>query len=242
MKLLIDGDALIYPLLESCRSEALDESQEVVWAFVRLDDVLVHIEDRVASFTEEVFKYEDVDEVRKVIAFSCPSTECFRRDYYPLYKSNRKGVKPLGFTPAVERVKEKYETVIYPRLEADDILGILQTQPDEDTMIVGVDKDFTTVPGRVMHPDTLEVREYTEEEADQNHLRQTLIGDSTDGYPGAKGYGPKTVEKLGPLTWGKVVECFGNEYDALTQARLAKILRWEDWDPIGKEVRHWCPK
>jgi len=233
MKLLIDGDALLYPILESCRSELIQQD-EIVWAHVDLGEVLCEVSKSIDRYLEKV-----PGEV--LIAFSCPSSECFRRDYSETYKANRKGIKPLGFSKAIARISEDYETVTWPRLEADDILGILQTRPNEETVIVGVDKDFATVPGSVMHPSTLEIETYTERQADQNHLIQTLTGDSTDGYPGARGFGPKKVEALGELTWEKVVECFGNEYDALTQARLARILRWEDWDPKEKQVRHWCP-
>lgn len=236
MKLLIDGDALIYPILEACRSEAVDQTGELVWANLDLTEALSQVENNIERYMVAA------DTANAVVAFSCPSNECFRRDYSPTYKANRKGIKPLGFSPLIQRIDENWDTVRFPRLEADDILGILQTQPGTETMIVGVDKDFATVPGRVMHPGTLDIEEYSSAQADQNHLKQTLVGDSTDGYPGAKGWGPKKVEALGELDWGTVIGCFGNEYDALIQARLAKILRWEDWDGESKTVRHWCPK
>lgn len=45
--------------------------------------------------------------------------------------------------------------------------------------------------------------------------------------------------------WQTVLSCYQRaglgEDDALTQARLARILRWEDWDSKTKEVRLWTP-
>ena len=76
----------------------------------------------------------------------------------------------------------------------------------------------------------------TEAEADKNFLTQCLTGDPTDGYVGLKGYGPKTAEKLLGLRpdWSIVEKAYIKagltKQDALTQARLAQILRWCDWD------------
>jgi DNA polymerase-1 len=195
MKLLIDGDALIFPILEACKDEAISDDGEVLWQQLQFKESLEQIDAKIDWFGHKDF----------LIAFSCPSPECFRRDLSPTYKANRSGIKPLGFTRTITSLRERYECLTWPRLEADDILGILQSQPDTETMIVGVDKDFLTVPGKVMHPGTRDVVSVSQEEADYNHLVQTLTGDSTDGYPGAKGVGPKAVEKLGyPLTWGQV--------------------------------------
>ena len=45
---------------------------------------------------------------------------------------------------------EKYKTVIYPGLEADDVLGILATTDDGFTKtIVTNDKDLRTIPTNV---------------------------------------------------------------------------------------------
>jgi DNA polymerase-1 len=79
------------------------------------------------------------------------------------------------------------------------------------------------------------------EEADKHFLMQCLTGDLTDGYSGLKGYGPKTAEKLlgQRPAWSLVEKAYLDagltKEDALTQARLARILRWEDWDAKKKK-------
>jgi DNA polymerase I len=87
-------------------------------------------------------------------------------------------------------------------------------------------------------------------EADVYFYRQVLTGDSTDGYPGCPGVGPKTAEKLIPeedfteaSAWGTVIKQyekkgFGPDY-ALTQARLARILRNTEY--TFDELQLWTP-
>jgi DNA polymerase-1 len=99
----------------------------------------------------------------------------------------------------------------------------------------------------------------TETQADYWHLYQTLIGDATDGYKGCPGIGPKKAERLlddtdwtsecgqtwSQAMWVKVVEAFVSagltEADALRRARLARILRWSDWDSENKQPKLWTP-
>ena len=100
--------------------------------------------------------------------------------------------------------------------------------------------------------DPIELREVTEEEADYNHMLQTLTGDAADGYPGCPGIGPKTAEKLlagvgrtYAEMWPIVVEQYAkkglSEGIALTQARIARICRRDDYDFKRKEVKLWNP-
>ena len=74
------------------------------------------------------------------------------------------------------------------------------------------------------------------------------MGDTTDGYSGCPKIGPKTAEKIlkSNPTWDAVV----NQYQkadlspdyALTQARLARILRHTEWDDDKMAVKLWEPK
>ena len=69
------------------------------------------------------------------------------------------------------------------------------------------------------------------------HLIQTLAGDQTDGYAGVPGIGVKRAVQLfeeNGYNWKTVVDAFEakglTEEDALTNARLAKILTASDYD------------
>ena len=98
------------------------------------------------------------------------------------------------------RVKEfyskHYEVYLRPRLEADDCMGILSTHktlvPGE-RIIVSNDKDMQTIPGLLFNPaKDKKPRRISELEADRFFMYQTLVGDTTDGYPGCYGIGPKS--------------------------------------------------
>lgn len=123
----------------------------------------------------------------------------FRKDIYPAYKSNRKGVeRPEHLYDLKEWLGEKYPSMIMPRFEADDVMGILSTEPHKgDRIIVSADKDMQTVPGLLFNPgkDT-KVRTITPEAAERFMLWQALTGDQTDGYPGCPGCGKVQADEL----------------------------------------------
>lgn len=99
-------------------------------------------------------------------------------------------------------------------------------------------------------------------EADRHHLFQTLTGDSSDGYPGCPGIGPVSANKLldGVVEectpwasdahrqqemWKVVVAAYAkkglSEDVALTNARVARICRAEDYDFKRSRVILWNP-
>lgn len=170
----------------------------------------------------------------------------FRKLLTPTYKSNRVTRKPMGFLAFRQQIEEMYPSIVKPTLEADDVLGILATKPGNDAIIVSGDKDLMQVPGK--HLKDGKIVTVTKEEGDLFHLRQTLTGDQVDGYAGCPGIGPKTAEKVLDCEdrWAAIVQAYEKkgltEADALLQARLARILRWEDWDNDNQKVILWEPK
>ena len=146
-------------------------------------------------------------------------------------------------------VKSNYKTYTLPTTEADDVMGILATNPINkgNCVIVSDDKDMKTIPGKLYRPTLDEKMDISEEQAKRFFLTQCLIGDPTDGYAGIPGVGPKAaVRILGPRPdWNTVVKEYakaGKSLDeALQQARLARILHWEDWNDEKGEVILWEP-
>lgn len=176
-------------------------------------------------------------------------TTNWRKTFCSTYKSNRKeSDKPICLHDLRAMVVEKLEPVVKPTLEADDVIGIGVTRIGG--VGVSIDKDFQTIPGWIFNPqkDT-KPRLISEEEADLYWLRQTLIGDPVDGYKGAYRIGKVKAERILPhpepieVMWRKVEEtfvtCKQSTEDALVNARLARILRSEDYDD-GKVIL-WCP-
>ena len=137
-------------------------------------------------------------------------------------------------------------------------------------IVVSIDKDLQTIPCRLYNPNKpdIGVRTITQHDADLFWMKQTLTGDIVDGYPGLPGVGLKyaddllmpvhekhldsTPEKHLAALWAVVektyetrkprggVEPLGVDY-AITQARLARILRHGDYDPKTKELNLWTP-
>ena len=123
-------------------------------------------------------------------------------------------------------------------LEADDVMGIMATEPHptEDRIIVSIDKDMRQIPAKVSR-DGETVENIPQRLADYWFMIQTLAGDSTDGYNGLPNVGVKTAEKMiqrytnVPLLdlWKIVVGAYKakgfTKKEALQQARVAHILR-----------------
>lgn len=207
------------------------------------------------SLDTQVQGYKDnlnADDI--VIALSPPKN--YRYRIYPQYKSNRTGKrKPMCYGAMKGYIKDNYKTFERPDIEADDVMGILSTSEKiikGEKVIVSMDKDLKTIPGLICDMRTYDIYEVTEAEANYRHMYQTLIGDTSDGYPGCPGVGPKTAEKLLEATdgtyetmWSVVVEQFTKkglgEEMALTMARLARICRRDDYDFKKKEVILWEP-
>jgi DNA polymerase I len=132
----------------------------------------------------------------------------FRKKIDPSYKSNRSGVdRPVILYEMKDWLRDTFESRYMPTLEADDVMGIMATEPHKDRrIIVSADKDMQTVPCLLYRPHLPDagVQTITPEFADRYHMYQTLIGDSTDGYPGCPGIGPaKTAAILDEfLGWG----------------------------------------
>lgn len=123
----------------------------------------------------------------------------FRKGLYPEYKNNRKGMeRPEHLYDLKDWLASEYPTQTRPTLEADDVMGILSTEPHKgDRIIVSDDKDMQTVPGLLVRPcKDMKVRRITPEFAERFMLYQALIGDQTDGYPGCPGVGPKGADAI----------------------------------------------
>jgi len=239
-RMLVDGDILIYSVCSAVEYVArFDDDTDVV--FGNTKEALAICEETLENWSKKL------NAARPVIAFT--GAENFRKDVYPDYKSHRKSCrKPCGYKSIKSMLQDRFDVLVEPRLEGDDILGLVQTDGRyEKTVIVSSDKDLTSVPGWLWNPDKdEEAREITTEDANRMFLSQVLTGDKTDGYPGLEGVGPVTAAKiLKQGTWDEVVGAYEKagftvEY-ALTQARCARILRSGEYRWDTKEIKLWTP-
>lgn len=239
MKLLIDADICLYQAASSVEREI--EFEEGIWVlYTDENEAIQAFDDSITGLLERA----DTDSY--LLAFS--DSKNFRKELYPDYKANRTQRKPLGFKSIRERILDKYvdHVAIMNSLEADDVIGILATQYKGETMIWSADKDLKQIPGlhlteegqRVIYPD----------EADRWFYMQILTGDQADNYKGCPGIGPVKAEKIlssADAYWEAIVNTYAKagltEQDALVQARLARILRCDDWDYEHEKVKQWEP-
>jgi DNA polymerase-1 len=172
----------------------------------------------------------------------------FRKEVDSQYKGNRRNVrKPVGYSEMVQWIKDTYRWYLEPLLEADDIMGILGSAPGHSTIVMSDDKDLKCVPCKLYRPVSGEFLTITKAQADLAFLTQALMGDATDGFSGCPTVGAKTAEKIlsKSPSWSTVVSTYAkhnlNETYALTQARLARILRFTDWDVERSQIILWEP-
>lgn len=200
------------------------------------DDVALRIDEQITKLVDEA-------PVQDCILALSDTNENFRKKVAPYYKANRKDVrKPMLLPWARQYMMDKYNTIIYKGLEADDVLGILGSNSSE-TVIWSEDKDLLTIPAK--HWIDGEVFEQDEAGADYNFYYQTLVGDNTDNYKGCPKVGSVTAHKLLGVnsSWDTVVEAFAkqglSETVAIEQARLARILRDGEYDTDTGKVKLW---
>lgn len=222
-------------------------------------------EGRAREYAEEkIEKIADKLKADEVIVCLSDDFTSFRKDRVdPTYKALRTSVdRPLHLYDIKDYLAETYTTERWTAVEADDVMGVLATDPSrtDERIIVSADKDMMTIPGKLHRPAVyntqtgVRIREamtidITPLEALRFHFWQTIVGDPTDGIPGARGVGPKSDYAVDVLqadseeeAWDLVLEAFdrrGGEAEAVKQARLTRILQFPDWN--GKSPVLWLP-
>ena len=186
------------------------------------------------------------------VVFCLSGAHNWRKEVFPDYKANRAGKdKPCGYAHLRELALQHPATVMHGKLEADDLLGVRGSRPGIETVIVSSDKDMQSIPGKLYNPTKDVLTEVTQEAADLFHMTQTLTGDTSDGYKGCPGMGAvkaaKLLDGLAPADrWPAIVAAYEkaglNEQEALTQARIARILRHGEFNFKTGEVRLWTPQ
>ena len=237
MELLIDADYIVYKNCAAAETE-LDFGEDVIL-------VTSNFSDAYNATTKELTKLKDEFGGFPDIKLFFSDTKNFRKKIAPSYKGHRNRKKPCGYKRVINKLKTEFDVVIMPTLEADDAMGIYATQYPGN-VIVSPDKDMKQIPGTLYNLD--EKFTITSDSGRAWHLIQCLSGDQTDGYSGVPGIGVKRAQTLFDkegYSWKTVVKAFTdkglNEYDAIMNARLAKILTIDDYDTEKQEPILWTP-
>jgi len=200
----------------------------------------------------------EIDRVQK----QCPDHEIllalgdssnFRYGVYSNYKSNRRKFrKPAGYSILRQWLRDTFEVISLPLAEADDVVGILADEQNED-VIYSRDKDLKTIPGNHLDAEG-NIEKIQQFDADHAFYRTILTGDATDGFPGLRGFGKVTATKLLDgctselAMWEKVRGAYlkasakdPETPEILSQARCARILRPGEYDFTAEKPIEWQP-
>lgn len=147
----------------------------------------------------------------------------FRKKIYPEYKANRrKMVRPPSLDYIKDWFKQEYTVLIQDDVEADDLLGLGQT---ETTCIVSIDKDMLMIPGWHYNYVKNELTHVNYFDGLRHFYTQILIGDPADNIKGAKGIGIAKAEKI-------LRDCETEE--DLFNATYPYFSCWEEYDMTAK--------
>jgi 5'-3' exonuclease len=214
---LIDGDVLLYTVgysVEHTRRKAYIDGE-----FIQEFDSYKDLYDWIAYLSPELLSNLKVEEYKEVEDIShcfqnlkttfdsilretqaseyivyLSGNNNFRFNISPTYKANRDPeAKPRYFEELKKKIRSDYLAEIVDGQEADDALGIRQT---EDTIICTKDKDLNMIPGWNYNLSTKVKRYISKEEAIKFFYKQLLTGDPVDNVEGIKGIGDIRADKL----------------------------------------------
>ena len=214
MKALIDADIVAYRV--ACTLQE-DDAEDFVYA-------------RAEDLVDQILVNTEATEYRLFLT----GKDNFRYTIYPEYKAHRPKEKPFWLEKCREYLKATFNAEVIDGQEADDALGIAQT---EDTIICSIDKDLLMIPGQHYNFVKDEFITVTPDEGIKHFYMQCLTGDRADNIKGIEKIGPKKAEKIlaGCVTeqelFNAVREAYGNDEEFLMNGRVLWIRRKdnEDW-------------
>lgn len=185
---LIDGDIVAYRAAASCEKRDSDGNllslEPIEIALLRTDktmrDILALEEDHITFLSDKTN---------------------FRYQVNPEYKAHRKGrPKPEWLVACKDYLIEEYKAIVTDNIEADDALGIYQT---DSSIIYSIDKDLLMIPGCHYNFVKQLYSEVTELEGIKTFYKQMLIGDTADNIIG--------VSKIGKVKAAKLIDPLESE-------------------------------
>ena len=163
MLYLIDADIFCY------RSASAAE-QQYHWQEDDVWTLLMDMNDARDAFQTMVRRVNDtLGEGQMLFCLSDPNDN-FRKRVCADYKGNRgKTRKPTGYKALVDWVKDTYATAMRPAIEADDVMGIISSKPENEgkCIIVSDDKDMKTLKCKLYRPTAGEQLDISQADADR---------------------------------------------------------------------------
>ncbi|MFP3919851.1 5'-3' exonuclease [Lysinibacillus telephonicus] len=227
--LVVDGMALLFRSFFA--SSAMGH-------FIRLEDGTPT--NGVQGFARHVLTAQSIMKPTHLAVCWDMGTQTFRNELFDGYKANRPA-PPVEMLPQFDMAKEVSEMIGWKNfgevgMEADDTIGsmIEKWKNEAEITVISGDKDLL----QLLNPTTKiaftkkgysEYDVYTEERFKEEYVIEphqfadvkAFMGDSSDGYPGVKGIGPKTALQL-IQKYGSIDGVLNN-LDELKPAQRTKI-------------------
>jgi hypothetical protein len=207
-----DLDCLIYRAGHSCKGDFVQTLESLEW------------------FLQSIVEKTQASENNLILS----GATNFRKEIDANYKSNRKeSARPQYYKELRDYAVNHLGAVLTSGVEADDMLGILQT---DETAICSIDKDLLQVPGwhfrMKRNWDESELIYIDEATAWFNFFKQTLVGDAVDCIEGVKN--PAKSHHKNPPNFSydtatKLLEGLTKEQMLETVQEMYRIQYGESW-------------
>lgn len=202
--MIVDGMALLFRSFFA--SAAMNQ-------FIRLEDGTPT--NGVQGFARHVLTAQNLMKPTHIAVCWDMGSHTFRNDLFEGYKANRPA-PPVEMQPQFDLAKEVsamlgWQNFGVKGIEADDLIGsmVMKWKDEVDITIISGDKDLL----QLLNPSTTiaftkkgytEYDVYTNDRFKEEYAIEptqfaevkAFMGDSSDGYPGVKGIGPKTALQL----------------------------------------------
>lgn len=127
----------------------------------------------------------------------------FRKVINTEYKANRKDKEPPYYLQDCRKyLIEEWNAIVSEGCEADDLLGIEQT---DETVVCSLDKDLLMIPGVHFNWNKVEYTQVDQQLGLRTFYKQMLIGDRSDNIFG--------VDKIGPVKAAKCIDHLETEQE-----------------------------
>lgn len=193
---------------------------------------------KIRSAVFEKFPYEKGDTINYEIVFTEGSN--FRYDIFPQYKANRTD-KMEGIDDLKNLIKSRLPNIVIPtNAEADDYVI------SRNCLVAAIDKDVLKACQYYSYNYNKNVWLEPNEPSDieEWYLFQALMGDSTDGIPGAPGIGKVKAAPIakslvnGSIDWENYCAFFEYPYMATI---CNQLVRMNQWDHKTEQLALWTP-
>lgn len=241
-RLIIDASSIVRAAHYA--GEDLDNGYKVTF-----EDKKVHINPASWCYDNFILSYRNLLDLTgtapmdTVLVLDGKNSRSLRQSIYPEYKAHRKPGPPelnKEFYDALDGIADEIKSLggtvmVQDGMEADDVIAYLSTQLRGKKTIWSRDGDMLALRSAecdVYLKDQMNPEIYASAPAQYVLLYKALVGDTSDGLPGAKGFGPKAFTDM--------VFKFGYEgcdefLNLLEQRRLGELAEdVADFKPLQK--------